>query len=176
MGKKRDGKRKSGDGSRSRAATRVEASAVESPRAKERPRPLDAWLKLLRAAESLKSSLATRLAPHKLTLGQFAVLEATLHCGPLCQRDLAQKLQVSGGNVTTIVDNLERRGLVRRERSTRDRRYIAVHLSERGRHLIKEVFPEQAAAIRRDMSVLRGKRLDRLARYCKELGVSLTGE
>jgi len=138
-----------------------------------RERALDTWLKLIRAAESLKTRLASRLAPQGLTLGQFGVLEAVFHCGPLCQRDLARKLQVSGGNMTTVIDNLERRGLVQRVRSHRDRRYIAVHLSSQGDALIRELFPEQAEAIRRDMGALSAKRLERLGRSCRDLGLSI---
>ena len=49
-----------------------------------------------------------------LTVGQFGTLEALLHLGPLCRRDLGRKLLRSGGNITVVVGNLARRGLVRR--------------------------------------------------------------
>ncbi|HEU4753262.1 MAG TPA: MarR family transcriptional regulator, partial [Armatimonadota bacterium] len=98
----------------------------------EEVRALDAWIKLLRCTESLVGRQSARLAEQGLTVSQFGALEALLHLGPLCQRELGEKLLKSSGNITMVVDNLERRGLVRRERSAEDRRYITVHLTPEG--------------------------------------------
>ena len=53
------------------------------------------------------------LADSGLTGSQFAVMEALLHCGPLLQKVLSDKLLTSSGNVTFVIDGLEQRGLVR---------------------------------------------------------------
>ena len=79
------------------------------------------------------------LAGHHLTLSQFSVLEALYHLGPLGQRLLAKKVLRSSGNLTLVIDNLERDGLVRRERGTRDRRMVTVHLTEHGQALIAKI-------------------------------------
>src|SRR6266542_5956684 len=89
---------------------------------------LDTYIKLLRAADSLASAVARDHAAAGLTPGQFGVLEALLHLGALSQAGIALKLLRSGSNVTTILDNLERRGLVARVRRTGDRRVIDVAL------------------------------------------------
>src|SRR6478672_962992 len=93
-------------------------------------RALDAYTKLMRASESLIDRLSPEMQAAGLTWSQFGVLEALLHVGPLCQKDLGEKLLKSTGNITMVVDNLERRGLVRRVRGTQDRRYVTVHLTE----------------------------------------------
>jgi len=94
------------------------------------------------------------------------------HLGPLCQRALGEKLLTSGGNVTTVVDNLERRGLVRRVRSEEDRRFISVHLTDAGRELIGRVFPRHLGRIVEAMSALTPAEQDELARLCKKLGIA----
>src|SRR5437763_663577 len=86
-------------------------------------RALDAYIKLTRALSSVEARLAPGLADAGLTPTQLGILEALLHLGPLGQRTLGAKLLSSGGNITTVVDNLERRGLVRRERRDDDRRH-----------------------------------------------------
>ena len=134
-------------------------------------RALRAYVKLLRATESITGRLNARLVENGLTWSQFGALEALLHLGPLCQRDLGEKLLKSTGNITMVVDNLEKRGLVRRERSTEDRRYITVHLTDAGREIIERVFPEHARALTAEMNVLTAEEQEELARLCRKLGL-----
>src|SRR5918912_589968 len=133
----------------------------------EEVRALDAYIKLMRAAESVSARLAPRLSAAGLTGSQFGALEALYHLGPLCQRDLGKKILKSGGNITMVVDNLEKRGLVERIRAEDDRRYITVNLTKQGRELISKLFPRHAKAIREEMGVLSDAELEKLGRLCK---------
>ncbi len=134
-------------------------------------RALDAYIKLVRASESLTTRLGGTIEAAGLTLGQFGVLEALLHLGPLCQKDLGWKLLRSGGNITTVVDNLEKRGMVKRIREKEDRRYIEVHLTGKGRRLIRSVFPRHISNLVREMAVLRPQEQAALGRLCRKLGL-----
>lgn len=131
---------------------------------------LDAYIKLMRAAESVTSRLEPLMRAADLTVGQFGVLEALLHLGPLCQRDLGRKLLRSGGNTTVVVGNLARRGLVRRTRRSDDRRFITVTLTDKGRRLIAGIFPRHAQHVVREMRALSPADQAELGRLCRELG------
>ena len=137
----------------------------------EEIKALDAYIKLMRAAESVSARLAPHLSRSGLTVSQFGALEALYHLGPLCQRDLGKKILKSGGNITMVVDNLEKRGLVERVRAEDDRRYITVNLTRQGRKLIAELFPRHASAIREEMGVLSLAELEKLGRLCKRVGL-----
>jgi MarR family 2-MHQ and catechol resistance regulon transcriptional repressor len=137
---------------------------------KDEVRALSAFIKLVRAAESVGARLSPGLAKVGLTEGQFGALEALYHLGPLHQRELGAKLLRSGGNVTMVVDNLEKRGLVRRERGVEDRRFVTVHLTDAGRRLIARIFPRHAARVTEEMSVLTPAEQDELGRLCRKLG------
>lgn len=141
----------------------------------EEVRALDAYIKLMRAAESVSARLAPRLSAAGLTGSQFGALEALYHLGPLCQRDLGKKMLKSGGNITMVVDNLEKRGLVERVRAEEDRRYITVSLTKQGRKLMSRLFPRHAGAIREEMCVLSDAELERLASLCKRVGLKKRG-
>lgn len=136
-------------------------------------RALDAYIKLMRAAGSVSERSARHLAGTGLTLSQFGALEALLHRGPLCQRDLSRKLLKSGGNIVLVVDNLEKRGLVERRREGPDRRFVTVHLTPRGRRLIRRIFPRHARAIVREFEVLSPAEQEQLGRLCRRLGLGL---
>jgi len=136
----------------------------------EQQRALSAFVKLLRAAESVITVTHRGLVDDGLTAGQFAVLEVLYHRGPLCQRDIGRKILRSGGNTTTVLDNLERRGLVLRERTGADRRFVSVQLTAAGRTLIARVFPRHAAAITAALQVLTPDEQEELGRLCRKLG------
>jgi MarR family 2-MHQ and catechol resistance regulon transcriptional repressor len=132
---------------------------------------LDAFVKLTRANNSLANRLAPGLAQAGLTESQFGVLEALLHVGPLHQCDLAERILKSSGNMTMVIGNLERRGLVRRQRSTGDRRFIEVALTRQGEQLIRKVFPGHAERLTRLMGVLSEGEQRTLGRLCRKLGL-----
>ncbi len=131
---------------------------------------LGVFVKLMRAAESVSSVVHRDLADKELTVSQFGVLEALYHLGPLCQKDLAAKILKSTGNITMVIDNLEKRDLVKRQKDERDRRYFIVHLTQVGRGKIADIFPGHAAMITRKMSRLNEKDLKELGRLCRTLG------
>ena len=131
---------------------------------------LSTYLKLTRASESLWNRLAPGLQRHDLTPSQFGVLEALYHLGSMHQRDLCERILKSSGNMTLVIDNLEKRGLARRERSVEDRRFIQVHLTEEGTRLIRRVFPAHADAITRQLAVLTPEEQRALGNLCRKLG------
>jgi MarR family transcriptional regulator, 2-MHQ and catechol-resistance regulon repressor len=134
-------------------------------------RALNTYTKLMRAAESVTSRVGRSMLAADLTISQFGVLEALLHKGPLCQRDIAAKILKSTGNITMVIDNLERRGLVRRERDSQDRRYLTVYLTDAGTALVTRVFAGVESAIVTELAVLSKDEQGLLGALCKKLGV-----
>ena len=133
-------------------------------------RALDAFIKISRARKTLSFRTGRLLAEYDLTESQLGTLEVLYYVGPMCQRDIGNKLLVTGGNMTMVVSNLEKRGFVSRERDGEDRRQITVSLTEKGKHLISEVFPKHAQNIANLLSILSPEEQDELGRLCKILG------
>lgn len=131
---------------------------------------LDTFIKLVRATETVSNRIHRHLAETDLTVSQFGVLEALFHLGPLNQRDLAEKLLKSGGNMTLVIDNLEKRELVKREREVDDRRCIKVCLTQKGHQLISRIFPSHVAAVVNEISILTPDEQEELGRLCRKLG------
>ncbi len=131
---------------------------------------LDTFIKLSRANSAFETRMLSHGTLGELTLSQFGVLEALYHLGPMCQGTLSQKMLKSTGNMTLVIDNLEKRGLVRRVRSEEDRRMIYVELTAGGKALIEEVFPKHVASIVEEMSVLSPAEQAELGRLLKKLG------
>ncbi len=134
---------------------------------------LSTFIKLTRSVNALLGQTNPMLQREfGLTESQLAVLEAVYHLGPLCQGELGQKILRSGSNVTTVVDNLERNGLVRRQRDAHDRRMQIVHLTNQGRTVIAAALPGHVGRITSLISVLSCEEQQELGRICKKLGTA----
>jgi MarR family 2-MHQ and catechol resistance regulon transcriptional repressor len=132
---------------------------------------LNTFTKLMRATEAVTNRVHRVLAEPKLTISQFGVLEALYHKGPMCQKDIATKILKSSGNMTMVIDNLEKSDLVRRERDSEDRRFFTIHLTETGKGLIAKVFADVEASIVMEMASLADNELETLGKLCKKLGL-----
>lgn len=131
---------------------------------------LNTYVKLLRAGQTVQSRAVRSLSEYDLTPSQFAVLEALYHVGPLCLSDLARKVLMTGGNITMVVTNLERRELVKRVHGEKDRRYVTAEITWSGRRLMERIFPAHARGISELMSVLTAAEQKQLGDLCRKLG------
>jgi MarR family 2-MHQ and catechol resistance regulon transcriptional repressor len=137
----------------------------------EERKALNAFIKLTRAVISLENRIAARGTQGDLTESQFGVLETLYHLGSLCQGTLSQKLLKSTGNMTLVIDNLEKRGLVRRVRVAEDRRMVSIELTPAGAAMIERILPGHIHGIIEEMSVLDPAEQDELGRLARKLGV-----
>ena len=112
---------------------------------------LIALRRVLRAIEGNARAIARASG---LTPAQMLVLHGLADNGQELPRDIARRLGVSQATVTTQIDRLEARGLVRRERRTADRRMVWVILTAEGRQVLADTpdplygrFAERFAAL-----------------------------
>jgi MarR family transcriptional regulator, 2-MHQ and catechol-resistance regulon repressor len=133
-------------------------------------RALTMWVKLARAYAVFNKLTVKDIRRHGLTQPQFGAIECLHHLGPMTIGDLSRKMLVSGGNMTCVIDNLEKEGLVLRRQSEEDRRSVIVELTETGHRLIGRIFPDHAGIIEQVASVLTAKEQEELSRLLKKLG------
>jgi MarR family 2-MHQ and catechol resistance regulon transcriptional repressor len=131
---------------------------------------LNTFICLARAADSINNRLNSYISSYNLTISQFGILEALYHMGSMCQKQLSDKILKSTANITTVIDNLEKRALVKRIRQEADRRYITVELTDKGKKLIQDIFPEHVKHINDEMSILSKDEKLKLKTLCKILG------
>ena len=132
--------------------------------------PLKLYTQLMRAANSVTDKLHRHLVRPRLSISQFGVLEALLHIGPMCQKEIGSKILKTGGNITLVIDNLEKRGLVQREKDPDDRRKIRVSLTSEGQELIQSIFPVHASIAKTVFASLAPTEQATLGRLLKKLG------
>lgn len=137
---------------------------------KEEISALDTAIKLARATETLIAKTSLNLSIHNVTVSQFGILDAVYHLGPLTQKSLGEKILKSGGNITHVVDNLEKRALVKRYRGKNDRRNFEIHLTKKGEKLIAKILPGYVKIIKDELGILNQDESETLQRLCKKIG------
>ena len=91
----------------------------------------------------------------------------------LCLGDLARRILTSSGNLTLVIDNLEKRKLAKRQQQGRDKRFVLASITPAGRKLIARIFPEHSQRIVEVMNRLSPAEQEQLGKLCRKLG---TGE
>lgn len=93
------------------------------------------WLRLLSCETLIENQLRSQFRSNfSVTLPQFDVLSELERAGkPLTMSELSRELMVSNGNVTGVIDRLEKSGLVARNRAEHDRRVQYIDLTPEGR-------------------------------------------
>ena len=131
---------------------------------------LKLYTQLMRATNTVTEKMHRHLLDYKLSISQFGVIEALYHLGPLCQKDIGIKILKTSGNMTMVIDNLEKRELVVREKDQTDRRRMSVKLTEKGLDLIQALFPTHAAVAAETFKALESNELATLGKLLKKIG------
>ena len=134
------------------------------------------WLVLAKTSRAMAGRANRSIEDLGMCASDFGALEILLHKGPLPVNELGRKLLLTSGSITTAVDRLEKRGLVRREAIAADRRARVVHLTAAGRRLIEKAFVRHAADIERAVQVLSRTERATLIALLKKLGTSVVEE
>lgn len=94
-----------------------------------------AWLSVQNSARIVVKVSERTMANVGISIGEFLVLRTLAASGPCPMVDLAKEQFISPPALTSIVDNLEKQGLVERERSKEDRRIINIRITNKGEKL-----------------------------------------
>ncbi len=150
----------------------MSTSAEASDLASKQParRSLDpttiAWMRLVRVYQKIDHRTAHLLRCHGMSVGRFDVLN---HAGTpegRTQQELAESLLVTKGNITQLLDAMERDGLIERRRSGRSKH---IYLTDSGRTLREHLVGLQEAALAEDFSALTTDEVETLMDLLRKL-------
>lgn len=128
------------------------------------------FLVLWKAWHAIEAHDRASIAATGLARSEFAALEVLLHKGPLPVNTIAKKVLLTSGSMTSAVDRLERRGLVKRTPSSEDGRVTLVELTSQGRVLIAEAYAGHAERLNQWAAVLSTDEARQLHGLLKKIG------
>ena len=119
---------------------------MELPKELKQTKPLSsleeaAYLWLMTTTEKLKAETAEVFKQKDLTASQYNVLRILRGAGAegMCGREIGDRMITKDSDITRMLDRLESRGLIRRERQTDDRRFVLAFISDQGLATLAEL-------------------------------------
>lgn len=132
---------------------------------------LKALVVLSRSYRSIVNLLEKDVQKYGLNITQFAVLELLYHKGEQPIQRIGEKILITSGSITYVVDKLEKIGYLKRKRCESDRRVIYATLTSEGKQFMDQVFPEHATFVQQLFSPLNEEEKKQLITSLKKLGI-----
>jgi MarR family transcriptional regulator, 2-MHQ and catechol-resistance regulon repressor len=125
---------------------------------------------LSRCLQSINKMENPVITESGLTMAQFGVMEIIYHLGPQRICSIIEKTLSSGGNMTVVIDNLEKQKLISRVPDPNDRRATLIELTNTGLEKISKLFPDHLKNLSKTLSVLSSEEKKQLIDLAKKLG------
>lgn len=135
----------------------------------------DIALKLLvvltRAAQSVRKRIEEDIKRHGLNQTEFGVLELLFHKGEQPIQKIGGKILIASSSTTYVVDQLEKKKLLKRRPCPEDRRITYAALTQKGQKLMEHIFPEHEKAVVQIMGGLTDEEQVEMIGQLKKLGL-----
>ncbi|SRR5581483_6912358 len=132
--------------------------------------PVLAWLRLYRFVQKVDRAQSTYLRSWGLNTAQFDVLaHVGAHKG-ITQQELADSLLVTKGNISQLLDRMEKLGLLRR---CQEKRTNTLALTEKGQELYERVVPATEQLVEEHFTALTSSEITDLLRLVRKLDRAL---
>ena len=135
-------------------------------------RALRLFVALARCTNAVTHVAFEDIAKSGLKPSEFAVMELLYHKGPSPLGLVAERVLLTTASITYVVDQLEKKGFVRRVPCPNDRRVLYAALTDAGQEKIAAIFPAHAQCIREALSGLSAEDQEQATELLKKLGFS----
>lgn len=105
---------------------------------------MSTWIQLFRAFNKIRAKESLYIHSFDLTMNQFQVLEVLYHRGDLSIGAITTLIMGTPGNITVVVRNLKRDGLVNSAPDPKDKRSSILSITQKGKEIIEQLFPDHA--------------------------------
>ncbi len=126
---------------------------------------------LFKAAQSLINNVKVSLKDSVLTVNEFVVMEALYTKGELVTQEVADKILIPNSSLTYVLDVLEKKKYIVRERDSKDRRRQILSLSKQGEEIFSEVYKDHYEYMNDIFDVLTQEEQDQLVTLLKKVGL-----
>ena len=126
-------------------------------------------------ASLMREELEAAFANHGFTFVQWVTMMRVRDNPALTAGDLCRDLHHDSGAFTRVLDQLENRGLIRRERSETDRRVVLLHLTPDGRRVVETLLPIVVDRLNHALAEFSAAEVATLAKLLRRLIARLEG-
>ncbi len=130
---------------------------------------LNTFVGLNRTLDHLMKIVKTDVQRYGLNVTEFAVMELLYNKGDQPIQRIGNRVLIASSSITYVVDKLEEKGCVVRQRNEKDKRVTNASLTDKGRSMMDEIFPNHASTLESTFSVLTDEEITVLQTTLKKL-------
>ena len=137
----------------------------------ESSRALKLFVVLVKAYQAVQEIDYRDIRSYGFNPTEFAVLDLLYHKGSHPLQQIGEKILITSGSITYVVDKLEKKGFVARQPCEKDRRVIYAVLTESGQEMMNRIFPQHAEVLSQALAGLTADEQESAARLLKKIGL-----
>lgn len=134
---------------------------------------LKLFVVLSKTYRAMMDEVAVDMRSKGLTLTDFAVLELLYHRGEQPLQKIGEKILLTSGSITYVVNKLEKKNFLYRKASPHDGRVTYAYISDKGYMLLDEIFPEHWRKIKNTLNGLNNDEKVQATNLLKKLGIAI---
>lgn len=132
---------------------------------------LKAMITLFKAHRSLLEFIKEDIKQYNFDINEFSVFEIIYHKKRLMINEIKENILIANSSLSYILDKLEKRGLIKKEKSKKDKRITYISLTKKGLIKAKEIFPTHYKTLINLFNVLNKEEKDTLVKLTKKIGL-----
>jgi MarR family transcriptional regulator, 2-MHQ and catechol-resistance regulon repressor len=131
------------------------------------------FLVLMQTSKSVQERMRLEMTKNNLSITEFSVLEVLYNIGKQTIQQIGNRILISSGSMTYVIDRLELKGLLNRSSCPDDRRVIHVTLTDDGNNLMENIMPKHQALVDNMFSSLNNDESEILVKLLKKVSTRI---
>jgi MarR family transcriptional regulator, 2-MHQ and catechol-resistance regulon repressor len=100
------------------------------------------FLMLMQTSKAIQERIRDEMSKNKLSITEFSVLEVLFYQGKQTIQQIGNRILISSGSMTYVIDKLEQKGIIKRNDCREDRRVIHITLTAEGMEMLENIMPK----------------------------------
>ena len=144
----------------------------ENDSIQENRQALRLYVALTRTYKALLDKDQRNIRSYGLNTSEFGVLELLYNKGSHPIQQIGDKILITSGTMTYVIDKLEKKGLIVRRNCDNDRRIIYAELTETGKNKMMEILPNHYQALADSVDSLTSAEKEIMIEMLKKISFS----
>ncbi|TDL67470.1 MarR family transcriptional regulator [Rhodococcus qingshengii] len=100
------------------------------------------FLMLMQTSKAIQERIRDEMSKNKLSITEFSVLEVLFYQGKQTIQQIGNRILITSGSMTYVIDKLEQKGVIKRNDCREDRRVIHITLTAEGMEMMENIMPK----------------------------------
>jgi MarR family transcriptional regulator, 2-MHQ and catechol-resistance regulon repressor len=127
------------------------------------------FLLLMQTSKAIQERIRDEMSIYNLSITEFSVLEVLYFQGKQTIQQIGNRILISSGSMTYVIDKLEQKGIIKRNDCKEDRRVIHITLTAEGLDLMEKIMPDYQDMVDSFFGGLTGDESQLLVSFIKKI-------